>query len=220
MSAYRLFIYDHCPYCVKARMIFGLKNQTLENVTLLNDDEKTPVSMIGQKMVPILEKENGKFMPESLDIIKYIDSKHSPEQVVWEEDSALMETLHQARVDYYSLVMPRWVRSNMEEFKTESARNYFQNKKEQMIGSFSSALEQTETFKKNISPILESLDQQLPSSGEWYKGDQISLNDFHLFAFLRGLTIVKNLSFPKVLQKYAERTAQKTNVPLSTDIAC
>ena len=52
------------------------------------------------------------------------------------------------------------------------------------------------------------------------KAIKVSLNDFHLFAFLRGLTIVKGLSFPMVLQKYAERTAQKTNVPLNTDIAC
>ncbi|HCS3144438.1 TPA: glutaredoxin, partial [Shigella flexneri] len=22
----KLYIYDHCPYCLKARMIFGLKN--------------------------------------------------------------------------------------------------------------------------------------------------------------------------------------------------
>ena len=183
MSVFRLFIYDHCPYCVKARMIFGLKNQALENIILLNDDEKTPVSMIGQKMVPILQKENGKFMPESLDIIKYIDNKFSPSQVVWEEDSSLMETLHQAREDYYSLVMPRWVQSDMEEFKTESARKYFQNKKEHIIGSFSSALEQTEHFKKNISKTLETLTQQFSPTSEWYKGDNISLNDFHLFAF-------------------------------------
>ena len=220
MSVYRLFIYDHCPYCVKARMIFGLKNQALENVTLLNDDEKTPISMIGQKMVPILEKENGEFMPESLDIIKYIDSQSSPSKVFWEEDSFLIDQIHQARMDYCSLTMPRWVQSSMEEFKTESARKYFQNKKEQMIGSFSSALEQTETFKKNISPILESLDQQLYPNDEWYKGDQISLNDFHLFALLRGLSIVKDISFPVGLQKYAERTAQKTGVPLNIDIAC
>jgi len=220
VSAYRLFIYDHCPYCVKARMIFGLKNQGLENIILLNDDEKTPVSMIGQKMVPILEKENGKFMPESLDIIKYIDSKYPPEQVVWEEDPALMETLHQARMDYYSLAMPRWIQSGMEEFKTESARKYFQNKKEQIIGSFSSALEQTETFKKNISPILKTLAGQLSPNHKWYKTTQISLNDFHLFAFLRGLSIVKDISLPAVLQKYAERTSQMTNVPLNTDIAC
>lgn len=220
MSAFRLFIYDHCPYCVKARMIFGLKNQALENIILLNDDEKKPISMIGQKMAPILEKENGEFMPESLDIIKYIDNKTTPPLVAWEEDSALMDRLHQAREDYYSLAMPRWVQSGMEEFKTESARRYFQNKKEQMIGSFSSALEQTERFKENISKMLESLAKQIPSSYEWCKGSQISLNDFHLFAFLRGLSIVKDLSFPEVLQKYAERTAQKTKVPLNTDIAC
>lgn len=220
MKAFRLFIYDHCPYCVKARMIFGLKNQALENIILLNDDEKKPISMIGQKMVPILEKENGTFMPESLDIIKYIDNKMSAPMVAWEEDSALMDTLHQARVGYYSLVMPRWVQSSMEEFKTESARRYFQNKKEQIIGSFFSALEKTEHFKKSISKVLESLALKLPASYEWYKGDQITLNDFHLFAFLRGLSIVKDLPFPEVLQKYAVRTAQKTNVPLNTDIVC
>ena len=220
MSTFRLYIYDHCPYCVKARMIFGLKNQALENITLLNDDEKTPISMIGQKMVPILQKENGEFMAESLDIIKYIDNKTSPPQVIWEEDSFLINQIHEARMDYCSLTMPRWVKSSMEEFKTESARNYFQNKKEQMIGSFSSALDQTEHFKKNISKTLDSLAQQLSSNGKWYKGDKISLNDFHLFALLRGLTIVKDMSFPVALQKYMEHTAQKTGVPLSTDIAC
>ena len=220
IKTFRLFIYDHCPYCVKARMIFGLKNQALENIILLNDDEKTPVSMIGQKMVPILEKEDGTFMPESLDIIKYIDNKITPPLVAWEEDSALMDTLHHVRADYYSLVMPRWVQSSMEEFKTESARRYFQNKKEGMIGSFSTALEQTQRFKQSISKTLESLAKQIPPSYEWCKGGQITLNDFHLFAFLRGLSIVKGLSFPEVLQKYTVRAAQKTKVPLNTDIAC
>ena len=56
-----LFHYDHCPYCVKARMIFGLKNLSFEEKVLPNDDEKTPIEMIGQKMVPILKKENGSF---------------------------------------------------------------------------------------------------------------------------------------------------------------
>ena len=37
----KLFIYDHCPFCVKARMIFGLKRQPIRLVTLLNDDETT-----------------------------------------------------------------------------------------------------------------------------------------------------------------------------------
>ncbi|EPJ9885427.1 glutaredoxin 2, partial [Serratia marcescens] len=70
----KLFIYDHCPFCVKARMIFGLKRLPIRLVTLLNDDETTPFNLIGQKMVPILVKDNGDAMPESLDIVRYVDN--------------------------------------------------------------------------------------------------------------------------------------------------
>ncbi|SUG28943.1 glutaredoxin [Salmonella enterica subsp. arizonae] len=38
----KLYIYDHCPFCVKARMIFGLKNIPVELNVLQNDDEATP----------------------------------------------------------------------------------------------------------------------------------------------------------------------------------
>ena len=52
----KLYIYDHCPFCVRARMIFGLRNVAVEEVVLANDDEATPIGMIGSKQVPILQK--------------------------------------------------------------------------------------------------------------------------------------------------------------------
>lgn len=52
----KLYIYDHCPFCLKARMIFGLKNLPVELIVMSNDDEATPTRMIGQKMAPILQK--------------------------------------------------------------------------------------------------------------------------------------------------------------------
>ena len=69
----KLYIYDHCPFCVRARMIFGLRDVAVEEVVLANDDEATPIGMIGSKQVPILQKEDGSFMGESLDIVRYID---------------------------------------------------------------------------------------------------------------------------------------------------
>lgn len=60
----KLYIYDHCPFCVKARMIFGLKNIPVELNVLQNDDEATPTRMIGQKMVPILQKDDSRYLPE------------------------------------------------------------------------------------------------------------------------------------------------------------
>ena len=68
----KLYIYDHCPFCVRARMIFGLRDVAVEEVVLANDDEATPIGMIGSKQVPILQKEDGSFMGESLDICRYI----------------------------------------------------------------------------------------------------------------------------------------------------
>ena len=62
----KLYIYDHCPFCVRARMIFGLRGVAVEEVILQNDDEETPIRMIGAKQVPILQKDDGSFMGESL----------------------------------------------------------------------------------------------------------------------------------------------------------
>lgn len=69
----KLFIYNHCPFCVKARMIFGRKNLPVELVAMLNDDQATPTKLIGKKMAPILMKEDGSCIPESLNIVQYVD---------------------------------------------------------------------------------------------------------------------------------------------------
>ena len=54
-------------------MVFGLRGVAVEEVILQNDDEETPIKMIGAKQVPILQKDDGSFMGESLDIVRYID---------------------------------------------------------------------------------------------------------------------------------------------------
>ena len=131
-----LYIYDHCPYCVKARMIFGFKNQKVKIKTLLNDDEKTPTDMIGVKMVPILEYEAGKFMPESMDIVDFIDKKHPPQKVEPSEDSKLLNWISQNNGLNYKLAMPRWVQSPLEEFQTASARDYFEKKENRLYWLF------------------------------------------------------------------------------------
>ena len=216
----KLYVYDHCPYCVKARMIFGLKNLTVQLVVLLNDDEKTPQSMIGVKMVPILEKEEGSFLPESLDIIQYID-EHSGNLLVssWEEDLELSSWLDEGRDLNYSLAMPRWVNSSMEEFKTEAARKYFTNKKEKMIGPFAAALKDTKRLKKEMENHLQELEKFLPKEGSLFYREDLTVNDFHLFAFLRAVSIVKGLSFPKKTAAYMQKLSEKSQVPLNYDIA-
>ena len=56
----KLYIYDHCPFCVRARMAAGLFGADVEEVVLANDDEATPIGMIGsQPMVLVASQKAG-----------------------------------------------------------------------------------------------------------------------------------------------------------------
>ena len=70
----KLYIYEHCPYCVKARMIFGLKNIPIELEYLLNDEEDLLIRLNGVKQVPLWQQDNGEVMSESMNIVKAVDS--------------------------------------------------------------------------------------------------------------------------------------------------
>ncbi len=89
----KLYIYDHCPYCLKARMIFGLKNIPVELHVLLNDDAETPTRMVGQKQVPILQKDDSRYMPESMDIVHYVDKLDGKPLLTGKRSPAIEEWL-------------------------------------------------------------------------------------------------------------------------------
>ena len=217
-SMYALYHYDHCPYCVKARMIFGLKKISCELKALLNDDEETPRSFIGQKMVPILKTEKG-FMPESLDIVRHIDDSSGNPSVNWKENPDLQRWFNTSGDTHYFLAMPRWVQAPLEEFKTPAARTYFQKKKEGYIGPFEDALKDTDALTEKMSERLEQLETLLKESSPFFQEDGLSVNDFHLFAYLRALSIVKPLSFPKKTRAYMESLSKESRVPLHLSIA-
>lgn len=215
----KLYVYDHCPYCVKARMIFGLKAVPFELVTLLNDDEATPINMIGKKMVPILEKEDGGFMPESMDIVQYIDSNYGQGAVLQEvlPQPALDGWMEAARDYTYPLCMPRWVEAPLEEFATQGAKDYFTRKKEAFIGPFDQALAQSEALKAQADTHMQALEPLIRS--EQAVCGVLSVYDIHLFALLRSLSIVKGLYYPPKVEAYRQAMAQTAQVPLHDALA-
>lgn len=72
----KLHIYEHCPFCVRARMIFGIKKIPFELRAMPEAEAETPTSMVGKKIAPILEKDDGTFMAESMDIVHYVDGQY------------------------------------------------------------------------------------------------------------------------------------------------
>ena len=214
----KLYVYDHCPYCVKARMIFGLKNIPFEMKTLLNDDEKTPVRMIGKKMVPILQTSHGEFMPESMDIVSYIDQHYGKKpKVSPKTDHGLSAWLSKQSHLCYELAMPRWAKAPLDEFKTPSARAYFQKKKEAWLGPFDKALGKSPSLIKKMESELKKL--EVLFKGDQFFGPDLSFDDFHLFAFLRSLSIVKGLAFPEKIKSYSESLSKRSAIPLHGSMA-
>lgn len=215
----KLYSYDHCPYCVKARMIFGFKDVSFELQTLLNDDEQTPISMIGQKMLPILQKEDGSYLPESLDIIEYIDNLDGKPVVEPSRDhSELNQWLKDIRQYHYALAMPRWVRMGLPEFATEAAVAYFTNKKEKSIGPFSEAVANTNQFIKMAEEHLPQLEKWLVGT-PYFWGEEITLDDFHVFASLRCLTTTQGIRFPERVDAYMNKLSELSQVPLHWELA-
>ena len=69
----QLYVYDHCPFCVRVRLALGLLDQKHQLMFLANDDIETPTELIGKKIAPIWVDKDGPMM-ESLDIIAKVDT--------------------------------------------------------------------------------------------------------------------------------------------------
>ncbi len=208
---FKLYVYDHCPYCTRARMIFGYKNVDLDLRYLLNDDEDSHMEKIGQKMVPILQKHDGSYMAESADIVHYIDALDGSKILIDDQSSEITDWLAQTGETVRRLCMPRWCLTDMPEFKTASARAYFMIKKEQSIGAFGENIAQTNDLKKQMQAYLQKLESLL-NKGSFIHGAQPSFDDIMLFAHLRSLTIVKGLRWPQKVRQYLAVQSELTNI--------
>ena len=219
----KLYVYDHCPFCIKARMVFGLKQVPVALQTVLNDDVQTPTALVGKKMVPILEKDDGTAMGESMDIVRYIDERYPMPNgdavscLAGPTRPEIAEWTKEVMPIVMRLTMPRWVKVPLKEFATDSARSYFRHNKEKMIGSFDAALTQSEALLAELAPHLDAL-VPLIASPEAVNG-ALSEDDFTLFPVLRQLTVVKGLTFPPAVNAYVQHMAARTGVPLHTSVA-
>jgi glutaredoxin 2 len=213
----KLYIYDHCPFCVKARMIFGLKNIPVELVVMSNDDEATPTRMIGKKMAPILQKDDSRYLPESLDIVHYIDNLDGKPLLTGPSNAAIAEWLRQVNTYVQHLLLPRIAKAPFDEFATPEARAYFTHKKEGMIGSFAEHLTHSPGLIKKISDDLRKLDRLIVQPNA--VNGELSLDDIHLFPLLRSLTLVAGIEYPSRVRDYRDNMAKQTQINLLSSVA-
>lgn len=211
----KLYIYDHCPFCVRARMAAGLFGADVEEVVLANDDEATPIGMIGAKQVPILQKEDGSFMGESLDVVRYLDREGRLKDEIRPEIQAWLDKVGEYNL---KLVQPRVIKLGLPEFETPEAVKYFTDKKEKSIGSFAANLEKTGQYVQRLNGDLVELETLMTEGGAGLNGE-IGMEDILVFPILRNLTVVRGVEWPQKVMDYLLRMSEASGVPLYFDRA-
>lgn len=214
----KLYIYEHCPFCVMTKMIFVLKNHPVEIAYLLYDDVHMPMQMIGRKQVPILEYQSSRFMPESKDIIEYVDHKVGEPKITVASSQELVRWADQVQRFIYRLTYPRWIKAPFPEFSTEEARNYFYQSKDPSGGGFISDLSDPRLIRR-AQKALEALEKLLKDYPLLDSHRQLSWSDFSIFALLHSLSIVKGLIYGPRVEHWRQQASKVCSIPLHDEYA-
>src|ERR1043166_4061130 len=69
----RLYLFEHCSLCFRVRMIAALKRLHLQETVVLDHDSETMIGLVGKRAIPLLVKNDGSAMLESMDMVDYVD---------------------------------------------------------------------------------------------------------------------------------------------------
>ncbi|GMH72941.1 hypothetical protein TrRE_jg9275 [Triparma retinervis] len=236
-------VYDHCPFCVRVRLAFGIKNVKFRLDFLGNDDVERPTSLVGKKIAPIYSfPQDDLIMGESMDIIKLVDSdpRFGPTSAILPATSRTDIKAWQKSVQTLlrTLQRPRYVATGlMPEFQQIDGRHAFiknhqlppYEKKEWKEGGMSmdsklelyaSAMASDPSASiASLNAALVELDGMVHCPTHCSDVGGISYDDIDLWSRLRSITIVKGVVWPGKLREYMDNLSAMGDVPLYDEMA-
>jgi glutaredoxin 2 len=197
----KLYMFEHCSLCFRVRMMAALKRLHLQETVILDDDTDTMVALVGKRVIPILVKDDGRPMLESIDMVKYIESHGEPvlvgpersEIAAWAEDTASKTA---------PLTWPRYPLLGLPEFATVAALDHYTMRKRKTLGDLVELRANTQRYLGELTPKLEELErlieQPLAVNGA------LSFDDIRVLPLLRSVAVVKGLRFTGKVRDYFE----------------
>jgi glutaredoxin 2 len=197
----RLYMFEHCSLCFRVRMTAALKRKHLQETVVLDDDTDTMVGLVGKRVIPILVKDDGRPMLESMDMVKYIDAFDAPiftgpqraELSAWAE-TAVARTA--------PLTMPRYPLLGLPEFATAAALDHYTMRKRKSFGDFGELRAKTRHYLAELAGSLDALDRLIESPRA--VNGALSLDDVRVLPLLRAAAVVKGLRLPEKVRGYFE----------------
>jgi glutaredoxin 2 len=197
----RLYLFEHCSLCFRVRMTAALKRLHLQETVVLEDDSATMVDLVGKRVIPILVKDDGVPMLESMDMVAHVDAigdpvltgAQRPEIATW-ADSVVPKSV--------PLTWPRYPLLGLPEFGTVAARDHYLVRKHKALGDFVELRAKTREQIDALMPDLEQLDRLIESP--MAVNGKLSLDDIRVLPLLRSAAVVKGLRFPHKVRDYFE----------------
>ena len=197
----KLYMFEHCSLCFRVRMIAALKHMHLQETVVLDDDTDTMVGLVGKRVIPILLKDDGKPMLESMDMVKYIEGL-SPPILVGPQHPEIAAWADQIVAKTAPLTMTRYPLLGLPEFATAAAHDHYIMRKRRTYGDFAELRSHTRQQIDDLMPKLEELDA-LIESPQAVNGT-LSMDDIRVLPLLRSVAVVKGLPFPRRVRNYFE----------------
>src|SRR5271157_5775893 len=192
-------MYEHCSLCFRVRIAAALKRLHLQETVVLDDDSDTMIELVGKRVIPILMRDDGQAMLESMDMVTYLDSlgeriltgPQRPEIGAWAEKIVTKTA---------PLTMPRYPLLGLPEFATIAAHDHYTVRKRKVLGDFVELRADTRKYIDELMPDLEELDGLIESPAA--VNGAMSLDDIRVLPLLRSAAVVKGLRYPRKVKDY------------------
>jgi glutaredoxin 2 len=158
----KLFMFEHCSLCFRVRMTAALKRLHLQEDVVLDDDSDTMIDLVGERVIPILVKDDGRPMRESMDMVSYIDG-NGERVLVGPERAEVAQWADNVVAKTGSLTMPRYPLLGLPEFATVAALDHYHVRKRKIYGDFVELRAKTRAYIADLMPYLEQLDRLIES---------------------------------------------------------
>jgi glutaredoxin 2 len=203
----RLYLFEHCSLCFRVRMVAALKRLHMQETVVLDDDTETMVELVGKRQIPILVKDDGTPMLESMDMVAHVDSV-GERILTGPERPAIGVWAEKVLAKLPPLTQPRYPLLGLPEFASAAALDHYHLRKRKALGDFVELRANTRQHISTLAPDLEELDGLVQSP--LAVNGTLSLDDVRVLPLLRSAAVVKGLRFPKRVRDYFETMMNRT----------
>jgi glutaredoxin 2 len=197
----RLYFFEHCSVCFRVRMTAALKAMHLQETVVLDDDSATMVGLAGKRQVPILVKDDGQPMLESMDMVRHIESCGEP-VLTGPQRNAIADWAGRFAKKASLLTWPRYPLLGLPEFATIAAHDHYVVRKRKALGDLTELRAATRRYIDELAPELDEAEGFIERSDA--VNGTLSLDDIHVLPLLRSAAVVKGLRFPPKVRDYFE----------------